>query len=278
MARSVDSLMQRVDDIARARSPIFKDIGRRQESCAKHGEFMATGVRLPGGREIWTRCESCAAEAAAAERARKAAKEAEHARAVLEAKLSETAIPTRFLGKTLDNFNATTEGQRYAATVARDFIENFPAHLKRGDGLILSGMPGTGKSHIAAAILQGILPKHVGMYATCMGAIRAVRETWRKDSERSEREVLSILGDVPLLVLDEIGVQYGTDGEQTIIFDILDRRYRDMRPTILLTNQDKAGFKQFIGERAYDRMTETARWVPFDWPSYRAQARREAAQ
>jgi DNA replication protein DnaC len=82
---------------------------------------------------------------------------------------------------------------------------------------------------------------------------------------------------VPLLVLDEIGVQYGTDGEQTIIFDILDRRYRDMRPSVLLTNQDKAGLKTFIGERAYDRLTETCRWVPFDWPSYRLQARKEAS-
>lgn len=278
MARSIDDLMQRVDALAVATSPHITDIGRRQENCARHGTFMASGVRLLRGREVWTRCEGCKADEVRAEQAKRAAELAERERRDLEAKLDEAAIPVRFIGKTLATFNAATEGQRYAATVARDYIENFPAHLKRGDGLILSGMPGTGKSHIAAAILQGILPKHVGMYATCMGAIRAVRETWRKDSERSEREVLSMLGEVPLLVLDEIGVQYGTDGEQTIIFDILDRRYRDMRPSILLTNQDKAGLKQFIGERAYDRLTETARWVPFDWPSYRAQARREAAQ
>jgi DNA replication protein DnaC len=195
----------------------------------------------------------------------------------LESKLAESAVPARFIGKTLDTFKADTEGKRYAGTVARDYIENFAHHLKKGDGLILSGMPGTGKSHIAAAILQGILPRHVGMYTTCMSAIRAVRETWRKDSERSEREVLNLLGGVPLLVLDEIGVQYGTDGEQTIIFDILDRRYRDMLPSILLTNQDKAGLKTFIGERAFDRLTESCKWVPFDWPSYRSQARKDAA-
>jgi DNA replication protein DnaC len=50
-----------------------------------------------------------------------------------------------------------------------------------------------------------------------------------------------------------------------------------MRPTILLTNQDKAGLKTFIGERAFDRLTETSRWIPFDWASYRLQARKEAA-
>ena len=86
-----------------------------------------------------------------------------------------------------------------------------------------------------------------------------------------------MFGSVPLLVIDEIGVQYGTDSEQTILFDVLDKRYRDMRPTILLTNQNTIGLKAFIGERAFDRLTETARWVAFDWPSHRRTAGREAA-
>ncbi|MBK6594316.1 MAG: ATP-binding protein [Burkholderiales bacterium] len=110
-----------------------------------------------------------------------------------------------------------------------------------------------------------------------MSIIRNVRGTWRKDSEQSETEVLRMYGTADLLVIDEIGVQYGTDGEQTILFDVMDRRYREMMPTILLTNQAKAGFKQFIGDRSFDRLVETSRWVAFDWPSHRATARRESA-
>ena len=111
---------------------------------------------------------------------------------------------------------------------------------------------------------------------TCMDLIRAVRDTWRRDSEKTETQVLSYLERLDLLVIDEVGVQYGTDGEITILFDVLDRRYREVRPTILLTNQDKDGFKKFIGERTFDRLSETCRWVPFDWASFRPQARREA--
>jgi DNA replication protein DnaC len=263
--------------LATAGLPIMVKLGRLQQNCYRHGVFFTNGVRLRT-REVWdNNCPGCADDK---ERERKA----EYAEAMrkdaiwqLEEKVRQAAVPLRFVGKTLDNFNADSDGKRYALTVARDYIETFEQRLKKGDGLILSGLPGTGKSHIAAAILQGIMPKRVGLYMTCMSAIRMVRETWRKDSEQSEREVLDTLGSVPLLVLDEIGVQYGTDGEQTVIFDILDRRYRDMRPSILLTNQDKNGLKTFIGERAYDRLTESCRWVPFDWPSYRAQARKEAA-
>lgn len=246
--------------------------------CEAHGPYLATGTLLKRmNREVWSQCPSCRAEKAAADAEEKAERAAELARAEMEAKMEQVAVPARFVGKTFANFHADTPAQLAALTTARDYLENFAQHAKKGEGLILSGMPGTGKSHLAGAILQGLLPARVGLYATCMGIIRTIRGTWRKDSERSEGEILHMLRTVPLLVVDEVGVQYGTDGEQTILFDVLDGRYREMQPTILLTNQDRAGLKQFVGERAYDRLTETCRWVPFDWPSYRPQARREAA-
>jgi DNA replication protein DnaC len=257
---------------------IFQELPPKVFVCEKHGEYMAKGHMLARlKREIWSACPGCEFARRQEEQAERERRASELAKAELEAKLEQVAIPVRFLGKTLDNFNADTEPQKYALTVARDYLENFGQYAKRGEGLILSGMPGTGKSHLAGAILQGLLPQRVGLYTTCMNIMRAIRGTWRKDSERSESEVLGIYGSVPLLVVDEIGVQYGTDGEQTILFDVLDARYRNMRPTILLTNQDRAGLKQFIGERAYDRLTETSRWIPFDWPSYRLQARKEQA-
>jgi DNA replication protein DnaC len=265
--------MDRSTEIAPNGLPFLTNLGAREDDCQKHGPYSSTGVRLARGREVWTQCPGCRADDEAAEVARKEAQAAEARRVEMERLLEEAAIPARFIGKTLDSFNAKTDAQRAAVTIARDFIENFPERYKRGDSLVLSGLPGTGKSHIAGAILQGILPKYLGMYVTCMGIIRSVRGTWRKDSERSETQMLNLFGQTALLVVDEIGVQYGTDGEQTILFDVLDRRYREMMPTILLTNQNKEGLKQFIGERSFDRLTETARWVSFDWNSYRPQAR-----
>ena len=111
-----------------------------------------------------------------------------------------------------------------------------------------------------------------------MEVIQHIRSTWRKDSEASEVDLLAEFGQVPLLVIDEIGMQYGTESEQNHLFDVLDRRYRDMMPTILLTNQNRDGFRQYVGDRIYDRMTECARWVPFPWESYRPIARKEIAE
>jgi len=252
-------------------------LGEREEVCAKHGPFTSSGVRYGGFHEVWTRCPACEEERLAAERQAEALRSAEQARWALESALGEACIPARFIGRTFDSFKADTQAQREALRAACAFAQNFAEHARRGDGLIFSGLPGTGKSHLAAAILQALMPERVGLYTTAMNVIRTVRGTWRRDSERSESEVLAIYSRAPLLVVDEIGMQYGTEGEQTILFDVIDRRYRDMRPTILLTNQDKRGFREFVGERSFDRLVETARWVAFDWPSYRAQARKEAA-
>jgi DNA replication protein DnaC len=268
-----------VAESLKAKTPtaLKQSLGERTEVCTEHGEYPSTGVRYLGKREIWTSCPDCEEARLAGKRQAEAQEQAEVARARLEAMLGQAAIPKRFLERSLDNFVAETAEHLRALGIAREFAENFTYHAERGDGLILSGLPGTGKSHLANAILQFVMPAHAGMYLTCAGLIRAVRATWSRDTERTEVEVLRELGTVALLVIDEVGVSSGTDNEQALIFDVLDRRYRDMRPTILLTNQDRGGFKTFVGERVYDRLRETAQWVAFDWASYRPTARKEFA-
>lgn len=244
----------------------------RQAECPEHGPYTAQHIM----RSVWTKCPTCTGEAAAKAQAEREAEEQQRTEQRHRQMLAQSRIPSRFIGRTFDNFIAGTDEQRAALTICRDFAENFAEHARKGASLILSGKPGTGKSHLTAAILQAHIKRDV-RYTTCMDMIRAVRETWRKDSERSESQVLTYLEQLDLLAIDEVGMQYGTEGEQTILFDVLDRRYREVRPTILITNQDKDGFKQFIGDRTYDRLRETSRWVAFDWPSHRPQARKEAA-
>lgn len=247
-------------------------------SCSKHGDYEAVGHLLTlvsPPREIWSECPGCKAEreqaaAAAADAARQA-----ELKTRVESMLVQAAIPTRFVGKTFESYRTEGDGQAKALRICREYAENFPRHLRTGSSLILSGMPGTGKSHLAGAVLQSILPAHIGVYVTLMDLIRTLRDTWRRDSEVSETQMLARFQAIPLLVIDEIGVQYGTDGERSILFDVLDRRYREMRPSILMTNLGKEEFRAAIGDRVFDRLTEVARWVSFDWPSYRGQARKE---
>ena len=268
-------------DIVAARlggTPPTTALGTAAKTCPDHGDYEATGHRLNKvnpPRDVWSPCPQCRAAANAEAERQLEAERQQVARARLESLLEQSAIPPRFIGKTFDNYRADGEGQERALRVCREYAEHFERHLRTGGSLILSGKPGTGKSHLAAAVLQAILPARVGVYMTLMDLIRALRDTWRKDSETSENQLLAKLEAMPLLAIDEIGMQYGTDGERAILFDVLDRRYRNMRPTILMTNLDKDGFRAAIGDRVFDRLTEVARWVPFEWDSYRPTARKE---
>lgn len=260
--------------------PLSKALGgvekqTRPGNCENHGPYTST-LLFKGG--VWSRCPECQRLLKEHAEKKQAEREAMELRERIQARLGRAAIPKRFIGRTFDGFTVSTDAQKKARDVCREYANNFRENSRAGMGLVLSGKPGTGKSHLASAIMQHVIGTHSTQYVTCMDVIRMIRETWRKDSEQSERRVLESLGRIDLLVIDEIGVQYGTDGEQTILFDVLDIRYRDQMPTILLTNQDMAGAKKFLGERTWDRIRETGKWVSFDWDSYRPQARKDAEQ
>lgn len=283
----LDAMRRSADARAAALTPanMREALGDKTIACADHGEYVSTGMRYMGRHEVWTPCPDCEERRLADERKAKAEKEAAAARARLEAQLEEAAIPPRFVGRTFENYRDETPEQKRALAVCKEFADNFAEHFRKGDSLILLGAPGTGKSHLASAILQALLPDHVGLYITCASIIRGVRATWRPNSERTEGQVMAAFCSVPLLVIDEVGVQYGTDSEQNILFDLMDRRYREMQPTLLLANlklkrekpEDPAGLREVLGERVYDRLTETARIVTFEGESFRARARKEHA-
>lgn len=246
--------------------------------CTQHGAYTSRGRALLG-RTVWTRCPTCQADDVAKVEQARIADEAARVAAARAELLSSSCIPKRFLSRSFESFSPVGPDQQRALSVCKDFAGDFEAALSTGASLVLSGPVGTGKSHLAAAVmLQVLSPKRWAQYVTCMDMIRRVRATWSKGSDESEEDVLRVLGErVELLVIDEVGVQYGTDGEKTVLFDVLDRRYREMRPTILLTNLGREQFEEAVGQRVFDRLREVATWVRFSGDSYRPVARKAEA-
>jgi len=100
--------------------------------------------------------------------------------------------------------------------------------------------------------------------------IRTVRDTWRRDSDASEIEAIRTFSAPDLLILDEVGIQAGSENERQILFDVLNERYETRKSTLLLTNLSVGECKHYLGERVFDRMREDGgEFVAFDWDSYR---------
>lgn len=96
----------------------------------------------------------------------------------------------------------------------------------------------------------------------------AIKESWRS-SDKTETQVMRHFMEPDLLVVDEVGVQFGTETERMFLTEIINDRYNYMKPTILIGNLTLDEMKLAIGERALERFKEGGKVVAFNWSSHR---------
>lgn len=242
----------------------------RPANCDKHGNFESRNV-FAG---VWSRCPVCMAEDKAEQVRDEAERAASEKVRVWQRRLGEAGIPERFHNRTLASYTATNAGQRSALAFAQSYADGFDEVLKAGRSAIFCGKPGTGKTHLAVGIgLHAMTLGKLVMFTTVQRAVRRVKDSWRKDSTESETDVIDMLVEPDLLILDEIGVQFGSEFEKNLMFDILNERYEKSRPSLLLSNLTAPEVKAFLGERVYDRLREDGgKCIPFDWSSHRGKS------
>lgn len=235
--------------------------------CDEHGEYESRHVF---GR-IWTKCPACEARTKEAARQEEAARDRAKRVMAWQRKIGGAGIPERFLDRRLDTFIAESDDQRHALAFAQGYADSFDEVLASGRCALFIGRPGTGKTHLAVGVGMQIMEDgYTALFQTVLRAVRRVKDTWRRDSPESESAAIAALVFPDLLILDEVGVQFSSDAERLILFDILNERYEKRKPTLFLSNLTTDEVKSCLGERVYDRLREDGgEFVPFGWESHR---------
>ncbi|MBO7639388.1 MAG: ATP-binding protein [Treponema sp.] len=173
-------------------------------------------------------------------------------------------VPERYWNESIDTYHTDTE-ERQDVKAKTD---HFMTAVKCGkfQTLIFLGSAGTGKTHLAC----GIIRECGGLYRLAPAIVEEIRRAKSFNAKETEAEILDSYGRVGLLVIDEIGRGVAAAEEQYMLYQIINERYNRRKPTVLISNQNKKDFLNYVGIAAADRLTESAQVVEFTGQSYRA--------
>lgn len=173
--------------------------------------------------------------------------------------LSATRL-TDFDSLRLDYYDNGTVDPRFGVTpreqmkavidYCRDYIAAFAPH---SDSLLLQGATGLGKTHLCLAIARGVTEAGFGVvYGSVQPLIRRLEaEHFGREQGDSENQLISC----DLLVLDDLGMEFDTPFSRACLYNVLNARLLEGRPTVVSTNLSINALKERYGDQIASRIS-----------------------
>jgi DNA replication protein DnaC len=134
--------------------------------------------------------------------------------------------------------------------------------------ILLRGMYGCGKTHLAAAIANYAVDQGIKtLFITVPDLLDSLRFSYNVSSESSFEDRFEEIRRSPLLILDDFGTQNATAWAQEKLFQIINFRYINKLPLVVTTNLDVAQIEGRIRSRLED--PELVTRVHIQAPDYR---------
>ena len=151
---------------------------------------------------------------------------------------------------------------------ARFYTDHWEEMKANKIGYLFWGNVGTGKSYLAGCIANALMEKEITVHMTNFALILNDLAA----SFEGRNEYISRLCRYPLLILDDFGMERGTEYGLEQVFNVIDSRYRSGKPLIVTTNltlDDLHNPEDTAHSRIYDRLLSMCVPVRFTGDNFR---------
>jgi DNA replication protein DnaC len=210
---------------------------------------------------------SCGCEVKQEENARKTAEQEQKKRKIADV-FNQSQLPPKLARANFKNFEQLP-GTQLALRAAVKFVKE--EYWLKGEGLLCYGIPGNGKSHLAAAIYNAAISRQVlALFLIVPDVLTRIKSTYSGRDKYGEAEILRWVTEADLVVLDDLGAERLTETNQELIYKIINSLNNREKSLVVTTNLDMENdLPEKVGPRIYDRLWEMCRIVENKGWSYR---------
>ena len=186
-------------------------------------------------------------------------------RAREKARHIEELLREGFLSRSMRDWTFERDnGQNAQMPVARKYVQNWEQMKEKNIGLLIWGDVGCGKSFLAGAIANALIDQEVRVKMTNFTAILNDLSSTLILNDLSStfegrNEYLNRLCSYPLLIIDDFGMERGTEYGLEQVYSVIDGRYRSKKPLIVTTNLTLTELRSAADtahKRIYDRVLD----------------------
>ena len=174
--------------------------------------------------------------------------------ALREKLIARSQIEKKYLANRFDSLEVDNNNRR-AIKISRMYVERFQDHYKESQGLLFYGPVGTGKSVLAHCIATELIDR---LHSTASISLAKILSSGFVNLEEETR-IMSLVNNVQLLIVDDLGAERSNDYAQQFVYSVLDTRCNSGKPMIITTNlslDDMQNCSDIKFRRIYDRILD----------------------